>query len=109
MSVPAPLALSALSAPLTALRLLATEHADLPAGQIRLSDLFPEQLDVSLHDDLGAFETWRAALGIAPDLVTCGVQSSTRTRVLKAVIDYAGARLCLTGYSPVLQQDRGAK
>lgn len=95
--------LADMSAALLAVRVLLSEHAGLPGGQIRVSDIFPGQVDVSLHEDLSAFETWRAALGIAPDLVTCGTQSGGRTRVLKAATDYAGARICLTGFSEVPQ------
>lgn len=96
-------------APVLALRVLFSELSGLPAGQIRVSDIYPDQLDVSLHDDLSAFETWRTALGIAPDLVTCRTQGDGRTWVLKAQVDYAGARVCLTGYSTVATPDGGER
>lgn len=100
--------LGAMMAPVGALMALASQFASLPGGQIRLSDIYPDRIDLSLHDDLAAFETWRQALGIDPDTVTCGTQGNGRTRVLKAACDYAGARLHLTGYSDLPEQDGGA-
>ncbi|WNI16223.1 hypothetical protein [Actinacidiphila sp. ITFR-21] len=100
--------LADISAPLLALRVLLSEHAALPAGMIHVHAVFPGQLDVSLHDDLAGFETWRTVLGISPELVTCRTQSDGRTWVLKAGTDYAGARIELTGYADIPQPDGGA-
>lgn len=88
-------------APLLALRMLLTELPDLPAGTVRVSDVYPDRLDVTLHNDLSLFEIWREALGIAPGLVTCGTQNSGGTWVLTVSADYAGATVCLTGFSRV--------
>ncbi|MBM9505305.1 hypothetical protein [Actinacidiphila acididurans] len=93
--------LADVSGPVLALRLLLSEHPDLPAGTIRFSDLSPDRLDVWLHDDLRAFETWRAVLGIDPHAVTCDTQSDDRTWVLKATGEYAGVRIELTSFSDV--------
>ncbi|MFD8964398.1 hypothetical protein ACFV0C_05225 [Streptomyces sp. NPDC059568] len=88
-----------IAAPLTALRLLATDFPTLPAATVGVSTIFPNRLDLSFHDDFAAFEAWRSALGIDSDTVTYDEQSSGRTRVLTVWADYAGARLRLTGYT----------
>ncbi|WP_410535460.1 hypothetical protein [Streptomyces sp. KL2] len=93
------LSLRELGAPLRALRLLATEHPHLPAPCVTVTDVYPDRLELALHDDLAAYEAWREALGIAPGSVACGEQSGGRTRVLTASVDYAGARVRLVGYS----------
>jgi hypothetical protein len=95
-------------APLLALRVLVSEFPGLPAGTVRVSDVYPDRLDVSLHDGLDTFEAWREALGIAPGLVTCGTQNAGATWVLKAFSDYAGARVCLTGFADVAAPTGGA-
>ncbi|MBC3988034.1 hypothetical protein H8N00_03785 [Streptomyces sp. AC563] len=77
----------------------------LPGAHISLSDTFPNQLDVSLHDDLGDFETWRQALGIAADTVTCTARA--RHMVLKARAAFAGATVELFGYAPALVLPEG--
>jgi hypothetical protein len=97
-----------MAAPLAALRVLLSDFAALPAGWVRVSDHYPDRLELSFHDNLGAFETWRDALGIAPESVTCGEQGDGRTRVLKAEVDYAGARVALTGYSAIYHTAGGA-
>ncbi|WNI15723.1 hypothetical protein [Actinacidiphila sp. ITFR-21] len=104
-----PATLADVSTPLLALRVLLSEHPALPAGMIRVSSIFPGQLDIGLHDDLGGFETWRAALGISPDLVTCHTQNDGRTWVLKAGAIFAGARIELTGFADVPQPDGGMR
>jgi len=101
------LTLAEVSAPLLALRVLLAEFPALPAGSINISDIFPDRVDVTLHDDMGAFESWRAALGIDPATATCDTQSIGRTWVLKASADYAGARICLTGFAAVPGADGG--
>ncbi|MBM9505041.1 hypothetical protein [Actinacidiphila acididurans] len=99
--------LAEVSEPLLALRALLSEHSNLPAGTIGVTSLFPDRLDVSLHNDLSAFETWRSRLGIDPHTVTCRTQGNGRTWVLKATCDYAGVRIELTGYSDVPEQAGG--
>ncbi|MFD5784807.1 hypothetical protein [Streptomyces sp. NPDC126933] len=91
--------MSDVAVPLRALRLLAADFPALPAATVGVSTIFPDRLDVSFHDDFGAFEAWRSALGIDPATVTYGEQSGGRTRVLTAWADYVGARLRLVGYS----------
>ncbi|MFI2734033.1 hypothetical protein [Streptomyces sp. NPDC018711] len=93
--------LADLSAPLMALRLLATEFPDLPALALDISTIYPDRLTMSVHDDHGAFEAWREALNIAPESVVHDVQGGGRTRVLSVRTDFAGAVVELVGYSQV--------
>ncbi|WP_406443079.1 hypothetical protein OHB14_29395 [Streptomyces sp. NBC_01613] len=95
------LTLDDLSVPLRALRLLAVDFGHLPAPVVNVTDVFPNRLKLSFHDGLDAFESWREALGIAPEAVTHGTQNGARTRVLKTVVEYAGATLELTGFAAV--------
>ncbi|MFD7977516.1 hypothetical protein [Streptomyces sp. NPDC059071] len=90
-----------LGAPLLALRALSVDHPHLPAPCVALSTVFPERLDLSFHNDLGAFEAWREALGIDPLNVAHHVQGDGRTCVLTVHADYAGAALRLTGFGTV--------
>ncbi|MFG2529259.1 hypothetical protein [Streptomyces sp. NPDC048516] len=91
--------MSDLAAPLRLLRLLATDFPDLPAMNVDVSTLFPDQLELVSHDGFGTFEAWRAAVGILPESVTYAEQSEGQTRVLRAATDYAGTRLSLIAYS----------
>ncbi|MFF0448251.1 hypothetical protein ACFYT4_17895 [Streptomyces sp. NPDC004609] len=91
--------LGELKAPLLVLRMLAVEFAHLPAPCVSVSAVYPNRLDLSVHDDLTAFEAWREALGLAPESVSYHEQSDGRTRVLEAQTQYAGAQLHLTGYA----------
>ncbi|MFD3544454.1 hypothetical protein ACFWUW_02350 [Streptomyces sp. NPDC058655] len=102
------LSLKGLDVPLRALRLLAADHPHLPAPAVSVSTIYPDRLELSFHDGLGAFETWRDALRITPDRVEHSVHAGGRTQVLTAEVDYAGARLCLIGYAkaPALAQER---
>ncbi|MEV7146700.1 hypothetical protein AB0O05_09455 [Streptomyces sp. NPDC093084] len=86
-----------LAVPLRVLRLLAADFGHLPAPHIDVSTVFPDRLQLRFHGSLTAFETWRDALGIAPDTVAYHEQCGD-TRVLMASVDYAGAVLELVGY-----------
>ncbi|PJE99665.1 hypothetical protein CUT44_03975 [Streptomyces carminius] len=96
-----PLTFGDLDAALRALRLLAVEYPHLPAPCVTISTVYPDRLELALHDDLAAFEEWREVLGIAPGAVGYGEQRDGRTRVLTASVDYAGARVRLVGYGTV--------
>ena len=95
------LKLSGLSPALQALRLLSTDFGHLPAPCVSVSTVYPEQLHLALHDDLAGFESWREALGIAPESVEHRTQGKGRTRVLRMRTDYAGAALYLIAYAEV--------
>ncbi|MEN8650605.1 hypothetical protein ABCR94_08200 [Streptomyces sp. 21So2-11] len=94
-----------LNAPLLVLRMLGAEYPHLPASCLSVSTVYPDRLEMSFHGDLGGFEAWRDALGIASESVTHHVQGNGRTRVLEAEAHYAGARLCLTGYAKIPAPD----
>ncbi|GGR40869.1 hypothetical protein [Streptomyces netropsis] len=102
MSAPA---LSALNAPLLALRQFSAEFAHLPAPTLGVSTIFPDRLELSFHDDLAGFEAWRSALGILPSSVNYREQSGGRTRVLTAETGCADARVRLIGYADVPARD----
>ncbi|MEU8994098.1 hypothetical protein AB0C95_04625 [Streptomyces caniferus] len=91
--------LSALAAPLLLLRLFTAEYPHLPAPCLDVSTVYPDLLTLSFHNDLGGFEAWRDALGIAAGSVSHHVQGDGRTQVLEAKADCAGARLHLVGYA----------
>ncbi|MDH6217612.1 hypothetical protein [Streptomyces pseudovenezuelae] len=95
------LTLDELSVPLRALRLLAVDFGHLPAPAVHVTTIWPDRLKLDFHDDLAGFESWREALGIAPDAVTHGTQSAGRTRVLRMVTEYGGATLELVGYGHI--------
>jgi len=89
-----------LSRPLALLRMLAVDHPDLPAPHVGMSPICPGRLDFSIHDDLGAFEAWREALGIDPAAVRRNTQSGDMTMVLTAFAEVAEAKVQLIGYAP---------
>ncbi|MBT2677035.1 hypothetical protein J7E95_40895 [Streptomyces sp. ISL-14] len=95
------LTLDDLSVPLRALRLLAVDFGHLPAPEVDVSAIYPGRLKLRFHDDLGEFEMWREALGIASDAITHHTQSDGRTRVLTASVEYAGAELELVAYGDI--------
>ncbi|MEU0844291.1 hypothetical protein ABZ370_33115 [Streptomyces sp. NPDC005962] len=95
------LTFEALAVPLRALRLLTEDFGHLPAPYAQVSPIYPNQLELSLHDGLNNFEAWREALGITPDAVNYGEQSGGRTRVLSLATDYAGAELHLIAYADI--------
>ncbi|GGQ12387.1 hypothetical protein [Streptomyces roseolilacinus] len=91
------LTLAELNTPLLALRLFSAEFAHLPAPCVSVSTVYPDRLDLTFHDNLAAFEAWRAALGIAPEAVSYREQGD-HTRVLTTDTTYAGAHLHLVGF-----------
>ncbi|WP_274916538.1 hypothetical protein [Streptomyces sp. WZ-12] len=93
-----------LVAPLRALRLLAADFPDLPALDIDINLIYPDQLRLISYDGFGAFEAWREALEVPPDAVTYrGLRElgAGHSSVLEASTDYAGTRLRLVGYGQV--------
>ncbi|WP_405507610.1 hypothetical protein OG323_14660 [Streptomyces cyaneofuscatus] len=90
-----------LSAAVTALASLTVRFPDLPGVAVRITTVYPDQLELAAHDDLSAFEAWREALGIDPEDVVHGVQSGGMTRVLDAHTVFMGARLRLIGFAKV--------
>ncbi|MEW1724388.1 hypothetical protein [Streptomyces sp. NPDC093109] len=95
-----------LAVPLTAVRLLLADFPHLPAVDIRVSTIYPQRLELALHDNLAAFEAWREALGIAPDAVACAELPSVVQ--LEVLTVFAGATVRLCGYAPPVQRSSGA-
>ncbi|MFD3512570.1 hypothetical protein [Streptomyces sp. NPDC058657] len=95
------LAMAAVAAPLRALNVLAAQYPNLPAGDIEITEIYPDRLKMAFHDALGAFEAWRDALEIAPEDVDHGTQSGGSMLRLTASISYAGAEVQLVGFAEV--------
>ncbi|MEU3066071.1 hypothetical protein ABZ712_03950 [Streptomyces sp. NPDC006906] len=93
--------MSGLSAAVTVLASLMSRFPDLPAVDVHVSTVFPDQVEMSAHNDLAAFESWREALGIDPWAVVHRVQSRGTTRVLDAQTVFTGIRLRLVGYAEI--------
>lgn len=104
----APIPLSAMGAPMMALRVFADVYRHLPAPTVSISTVYPNLLELAFHDDLDGFETWCEALGIPSRNVSHGVQRGGRTRVLKAETTYSGGRVLLIGYAriPACDEER---
>ncbi|QWQ42162.1 hypothetical protein KME66_14935 [Streptomyces sp. YPW6] len=93
--------MSGLSAAVTVLASLMDRFPDLPAVDVHVSTVFPDQVELSAHSGLAAFEAWREALGIEPGAVVHRVQSGGTTRVLDAQTVFTGIRLRLVGYAEI--------
>lgn len=85
---------------LAALAQLSAAFGHLPGAHFSLSTIFPNQVDISLHDGLNDFEPWREALGIPAEDVQ--IQSRKTAMNLKAVTTFAGAKVELVGYADPL-------
>lgn len=96
--------LNGLTPALTALRVLSADLPDMPAPAVRVTPIYPTLLELALHDDLGAFEPWRIALGIDREAIDFRTQGDGRTWVLCATTDYAGARVKLIAFGAVLRR-----
>lgn len=95
-----------LTGPLRTLRLLALDFPDLPAPTVLVSPLYSARLELSLHDDLGAFEPWRTALGITRDAVDFHTQTDGKTWVLEAYTHFAGATVRLIAFGEARDSKR---
>jgi hypothetical protein len=85
---------------LTALAQLSAAFGHLPGAHFSLNTIFPQQVDISLHEGLDAFEVWREALGIASEDVQ--IRDGKSSAHLKAVTQFAGATVELIGYTDPL-------
>ncbi|MFD4915955.1 hypothetical protein ACFWNR_22370 [Streptomyces virginiae] len=93
--------LSALGAPLMALRIFADEYRHLPAPWVTISTVSPDLLELSFYDDADGFEIWCEALRIRPEAVQHSVQRDGRTRVMQAVTNYSGGPLKLICFTTI--------
>jgi hypothetical protein len=75
----------------------------LPAATFGTSPIYPAQLDVSLHANLGDFEAWREALGF----LAAAVKYRTQRDVCLLTITgpWGGATIELSGYGPLPKAD----
>jgi hypothetical protein len=90
-------------ASLDALAQITHSFGHLPAADINLSPITPDELTISLHDDLDGFEQWRAALGIPAGDVDHQQRPRSSHMTLKVVTTFAGARVELVGFAPALE------
>ncbi|ATY97218.1 hypothetical protein [Streptomyces cavourensis] len=91
-----------LTAPVTVLTSLMARFPGLPGVTVRICPIFPDQVELAVHDDLTAFEAWREALEISPEKVVHRVQSQGTTHVLDVHTVLMGARLRLVAYADIL-------
>jgi hypothetical protein len=94
---------------LEALIVIGRTFAHLPAVTINLSPIYPGELVLSIHDDIDAFEQWRAALGIAVEDVDYCQRPGRDHMHLKAKTTFARATVELVGYAPALPEKGGAQ
>ncbi|WP_338683405.1 hypothetical protein QD712_22130 [Streptomyces acidiscabies] len=93
------LTLDDLAAPLRAMRLLAVDYAGLPAPTVAVSVIYPDVLELRFHRSPADFEVWREVLRIAPDSLVYDEYDGCVS--MRAVTEYAGARVELIGYADV--------
>lgn len=97
-----PVILAAQRAPLGALVQIGAVFPGLPAACFGIDDVFPDRLDISVHDDLGHFEVWRTALGLPVDAVEYSTASTCM--MLVAYGAYSGATVKLVGFAPLMPE-----
>ncbi|WP_326598082.1 hypothetical protein [Streptomyces sp. NBC_01803] len=74
----------------------------LPVVDVHLSTITPRQVDLSVYEDMAAFEQWRAALGLDPAAVVLG--TGTTTAWLRVCGEWSGVPVELTGYGVSLPE-----
>lgn len=83
---------------LAALDQIRRAFGHLPAATFGVSPIYPAQLDVSLHTNLGDFEAWREALGFPAATVKYRTQRDVC--LLTITGPWGGATIELSGYGP---------
>ncbi|MFJ1613858.1 hypothetical protein ACIODT_10570 [Streptomyces sp. NPDC088251] len=92
-----------MSAAIKVLASLADRFPDLPAADAAVSRIYGTRVELSIHDDLGQFEAWRSALGIAPAQVVRGTECGGGPLMwLRADAVLDGVTVHLVGYGYVL-------
>jgi hypothetical protein len=81
---------------LAALTYMSGAFGHLPGAHFALSTIYPDQVDISLHDGASDFEVWREALGIPTDAVQLKGREAPH---LKATAAFAGATVELIAYT----------
>jgi hypothetical protein len=85
---------------LGALAQIIAAFGHLPAACFTLSDVYPDRVQISVHDSLTHFEQWRTALGIPAAAVDYGTLPASMD--LTVFGSFAGAEIKLCGYAPLL-------
>ena len=85
---------------LGALVLITAAFGHLPAACFDISDVYPDRVQISVHDSLTHFEQWRTALGITAAAVDYG--TLTASMDLTGFGSFAGAEIKLCGFAPLL-------
>lgn len=98
---PRPMAATQLAA-LEALVVIGRTCATLPAANFEVNNIYPEQVRISIHHDLTAFEAWRVALFIPEADVEHRTYDGQMT--LTARIRKYGATVELVGYAPAVAE-----
>jgi hypothetical protein len=85
---------------LGALAQITAAFGHLPAACFDINDVYPDRVQISLHDGLADFELWRTALGIPGADVDYGTLPESMT--LTGFGSFAGAEIKLSGFAPLL-------
>jgi hypothetical protein len=100
MSAPATVAVQRTA--VDALAQIAAAFGHLPAACFDLGDIYPDRLEIAVHDDLAGFEAWRSALGIPADALEYGTFGQRMYLIGRG--SFAGATVKLTGYAAPLPE-----
>ncbi|MGW1353625.1 hypothetical protein ACWCQE_30790 [Streptomyces sp. NPDC002409] len=96
------LTMNRLSAAVTVLASMAARFPGLPAPNAEVSRIYLDQVTLSFYDDLGQFEVWRSALGVAPAGVVLETECGGGPLVwLRANVVVDGVTVELVGYGQV--------
>lgn len=83
--------------------LLSDDFAGLPAAEIHVSPIYPNRIELTLHEmssTFGDFEAWREALRIPASAVD--TRTWDHTLCLQAEGALLGSTVVLTAYGPLL-------
>jgi len=89
---------------LEALVVIGRTFAHLPGADMQTGPIYPDQLTISLHDNLDGFEQWRAVLGIAPGDVEHRQRPGRAHMTLKGTATFHGVTVELVGYAPAMPE-----
>ena len=96
-------------AALDALAQLTSAFGHLPPADVHISPITPDELTLSIHDNLDGFEQWRGALGIAAEDVDHSQRPGRSHMTLRARTTFAGATVELVAYAPAMNTVGGAR
>ncbi|GAA2418156.1 hypothetical protein GCM10010433_16720 [Streptomyces pulveraceus] len=97
------LTMNRLSPAVTVLASMAARFPGLPAPNAEVSRIYLDQVTLSVYDDLGQFEVWRSALGVAPAGVVLETECGGGPLMwLRANVVVDGVTVELVGYGHIL-------